>query len=630
LPGFSSPDRRAPARGGFGLQREPSMQDAALSFLSSLHPYDALPEAQRRDIAAKLQPMTLEPEGSVYAAGDRLPGLFIVVDGQICVRDADGAQVSSLGPGNSFGERGLLKDGHAVTSAVATTVTQLYCLPADTSHDLRATAPAFARFFDRDASAPTTPAPNDLTQVTVEALMATNPVTCGPDTSVQDAAARMQERRISCLCVCEGEALVGIVTVRDLAGKALASGLPLDTPVRQIMTPGPRALPPAAIGSDVLHLMMEHRIGHLPVVSAGKLVGMVTQTDLTRFQASTAAGFVADVARAERLEDLAKITARIPQLLVQLVAAGHRHDTVTRMITDIADVVTRRLLAMAEARLGPPPVPYLWLACGSQGRQEMTGVSDQDNCLILADAPDAEGAAYFEALARFVCDGLDACGYIHCPGDMMATNPRWRQPLEVWRGYFQSWIARPDKEAQMLASVMFDLRPIGGETRLFDGLHAETLRRASENSIFTAHMASNALSHQPPLGLLRGLATIRSGEHRDTFDAKLGGVVPVVDLARMYALQGRIEVVNTRARLEAALAQGRVSASGGQDLLKAYDLVAQTRLRHQCARIKEGARPDNFVRPGDLSDFERSHLRNAFVVIKTMQSAMMQGRGMLG
>jgi CBS domain-containing protein len=98
----------------------------------------------------------------------------------------------------------------------------------------------------------------------------------------------------------------------------------------------------------------------------------------------------------------------------------------------------------------------------------------------------------------------------------------------------------------------------------------------------------------------------------------------------MYALQGRIEVVNTRARLEAALAQGRVSASGGQDLLKAYDLVAQTRLRHQCARIKEGARPDNFVRPGDLSDFERSHLRNAFVVIKTMQSAMMQGRGMLG
>lgn len=181
----------------------------------------------------------------------------------------------------------------------------------------------------------------------------------------------------------------------------------------------------------------------------------------------------------------------------------------------------------------------------------------------------------------------------------------------------------------MLASVMFDLRPIGGDESLFDGLHAETLKRAAANSIFTAHMASNALGHAPPLGMLRGLATIRSGEHRDPFDAKHGGVVPVVDLARMYALQGQIETANTRARLEAALAMGRVSQSGGRDLLKAYDLVAQTRLKHQSTRIKAGDAPDNFVAPGDLADFERSHLRNAFVVIKTMQSAMMQGRGLL-
>jgi CBS domain-containing protein len=73
-------------------------------------------------------------------------------------------------------------------------------------------------------------------------------------------------------------------------------------------------------------------------------------------------------------------------LLVQLVAAQNPHQVVTRLITDIGDATTRRLLALAEAKLGPPPVPYLWLACGSQGRQEQTGVSDQDNCLILDDS----------------------------------------------------------------------------------------------------------------------------------------------------------------------------------------------------------------------------------------------------
>ena len=177
------------------------------------------------------------------------------------------------------------------------------------------------------------------------------------------------------------------------------------------------------------------------------------------------------------------------------------------MITDVADVVTRRLIAMAEAALGPAPARYLWLACGSQGRQEQTGVSDQDNCLILEDGASDDDMAYFRKLATFVSDGLNACGYVYCPGDMMATNPRWRQPLRVWRDYFRGWIASPSNEAQMLASVMFDLRPIGGETSLFESLQADTLASAAGNSIFTAHMASNSLKHHPPLGLLRGIAT---------------------------------------------------------------------------------------------------------------------------
>ena len=178
----------------------------------------------------------------------------------------------------------------------------------------------------------------------------------------------------------------------------------------------------------------------------------------------------------------------------------------------------------------------------------------------------------------------------------------------------------------MLASVMFDLRPIGGETRLFTDLVAETLTLASANSIFVAHMISNSLKHAPPLGLLRGFATFRSGEHRNTIDLKHGGVVPVVDLGRIYALQGRLTQVNTRARLIAAAEAGIISASGARDLLDAYDLVAEIRLAHQAGRVRAGARPDNFMAPSALSDLERSHLRDAFVVVRTMQSALGHGR----
>lgn len=249
---------------------------------------------------------------------------------------------------------------------------------------------------------------------------------------------------------------------------------------------------------------------------------------------------------------------------------------------------------------------------------------------MLDDSVTEDDMAYFADLAKFVSDGLDTCGYFYCPGDMMATNPRWCQPVRVWRDYFKGWIDRPNPEAQMLASVMFDLRPIGGNFDLFTDLQSETLANASANSIFVAHMISNSLKHTPPLGLLRGFATIRSGEHRNTLDLKHNGVVPVVDLARIYSLQGQLTEANTRARLSAAQAADVLSASGARDLLDAYDLIAETRLEHQVRLVKSGDAPDNYLPPTALSDFERSHLRDAFVVVKTMQSAVGHGKGMLG
>jgi CBS domain-containing protein len=324
---------------------------------------------------------------------------------------------------------------------------------------------------------------------------------------------------------------------------------------------------------------------------------------------------------------MAEVTARIPKLLMQLVGAHNAHEVVTRLITDIADTVTRRLLALAEAALGPPPVPYLWLACGSQGRQDQTGVSDQDNCLFLDDAVTDADLPYFAALAKFVSDGLDAAGYFYCPGDMMATNPMWCQPVRVWRDYFRRWVATPDPKAQMLASVMFDLRPIGGAASLFRDLQADTLAMASRNSIFVAHMVGNSLTHSPPLGLLRGFATIRSGEFKNHIDLKHSGVVPVADLGRVYALIGQLPVVNTRARLLAADDAGIISASGARDLIEAYDMIAEIRLENQARLIRSGRKPDNFMAPSDLSDFERSHLRDAFVVVRTMQSAIGSARG---
>jgi len=596
-----------------------------LAFLETVHPYDSLPRDEMACVATSFSRREYADQSLIYTAGEPLAGIYLILHGSVEVLEPSGGLVSLLGPRNSFGERGLLRDGLAVTTARATGLADILMLPEAEFRRLIASYPAVARFFDWGRHV--APKEADISTRKVGDLIARAPVSVPPDMTIRAAAQVMRDAHISCVAIAQGGVLLGIVTARDFTNKVLAEGVDPSAPVSTVMAKHPLTLTPDSLGSDVLNMMLEHRVGHLPVVDHGQLVGMITQTDLTRFQAVSSSLLVRDAATAATVAELAETTARIPKLLAQLIGGNTAHEVTTRLITDIGDTVTRRLLAMAEAQLGPAPVPFLWLACGSQGRQEQTGVSDQDNCLMIDDAATEADMGYFAQLARIVSDGLDACGYFYCPGDMMATNPQWCQRVHVWREYFRKWVAVPDPMAQMLASVMFDLRPIGGTAGLFTDLQSDVMEMAAKNSIFTAHMIANSLTHQPPLGLLRGIATIRSGEHKNHIDLKMNGVVPVVDLGRIYALIGQLPMVNTRARLEAAVEAGIISPSGGKDLIEAYDLIAETRLHHQSRRIRAGERPDNFIAPSELSDFERSHLRDAFVVVRTMQSAVGSSRG---
>lgn len=590
--------------------------------LAITHPFDGLSKAECDTLSAELQHRKLQGDEIIYAVGDTVEALYLIVDGRVDILSADGVLLSILGPGNFFGERGLVRDGIAPVTAKAEGPGELIGIPAAVFHRLMEKNTHVERYFRRGQQVASKK--HDLMTAALGDVMTPKPLTCSPSTTLHEAAQAMRDRRVSCILVTEEERsdqLLGIVTTRDLTTRALAEARPYDTPIYQLMTREPISMPPQALISDVMNEMIEGHLTHMPVTDRGHLVGILTQTDITRVQAMSSGWVIQAISEALKPHEIAEQVKTIPDLLVQLVGAHNAHNVVTRLITDIGDAATRRLLKLAEEKLGPPPTDYLWLACGSQGRQEQTGVSDQDNILILADDATEDDDVYFSALAKFVSDGLDLAGYFYCPGDMMATAPRWRQPLSTWRGYFKTWVDKPDPMAQMLASVMFDLRPIGGKFSLFDDLQDETLAMASANSIFVAHMTANSLKHHPPLGLFRGLATVRAGEHKNTIDLKHNGVVPVVDLGRIYALKGQIAPANTRERLEKAMEVGALSGSGGRDLIDAYDLIAELRLQHQAEQIKLGQKPDNFMSPSNLSDFERSHLRDAFVVIKTMQNA---------
>lgn len=342
-------------------------------------------------------------------------------------------------------------------------------------------------------------------------------------------------------------------------------------------------------------------------------------------ESPSARALVDEVQRQTSVAGLAAVTVHLPALQRKLAQAGASAYRTGHCVTALTDAVTVRLIALAMERLGPAPVDYVWVAAGSQGRSEQTALSDQDNCLVLDDGYDeALHGAWFGAFSRFVCDGLAACGYVHCPGGMMAMTDAWRQPRTRWAGYFRDWVDTPDPKALMLTCVFFDLRAIHGRADFLDLLRSELLARTRGNGLFLAHMVGNALLHRPPLGLFGGIAPVRGGEHPGTIDLKHKGTVPIVDLARLYALAGGIPQVNTHDRLEVAAACGEISPQSARELRDALELISGLRIAHQVRQLAQGRTPDNFLALEELSSAERSQLKHAFHVVQTVQEVLGQ------
>ena len=558
--------------------------------------------------------------------------LFIIRSGAIELRDKDDQICEKLGEGDLYTTSCQLLDFRGQCRGIAAEDTLLYLMPCDRLKNLCRQSPSFNKHFStslrerlRQAvnTVQETPA-GDMQSMTVEIrdLLRKEPVMVDGGISIRETARAMSEQNVSSVMVLENGKLAGVITDRDLRRRCVAVGRSGDEPASAIMTPNPQTIQHHQLVVQALMTMTRLHVHHLPVLDGERIVGMVTATDLARHQSTNSAYIAVDIRKARTVEDLVHASDRLPALQMQLAQASATARHIGEAISCITDSLTARLLELAEEQLGPPPVPYVWMAGGSQARHEQTSHSDQDNALLISDDLQPEHETYFEQLARFVSDGLNACGFVYCPGDAMASNPKWRQPLRVWRQYFNEWINKPEPMSLMLASIFFDLRPVRGDRTLFERLQREVLAKTRENRIFIAYMASNALQHRPPLGFFRTFVLIHGGDHDDTFDIKHRGIVPITDIARIYALSEGLSPVNTTERLRAAIESGALSRDMGESLEDALEFIGALRIRHQADLLRLGKPANNYLPPESLSRLEREHLKDAFRVIQTMQSTL--------
>jgi CBS domain-containing protein len=451
------------------------------------------------------------------------------------------------------------------------------------------------------------------------------PVTCSPQTAIQQALEIMHSQHVGSIIVTDDQDRpLGVFTLHDLLKQSATSGLKHDAPIARVMTAPALALSPRQSAYEAALLMTREGFGHVCVTENGRLVGVVSERDLFSLQRIGLVNLSRSITRAPDLATLVRLGQDVHRLIDQMLVQGASVGQLMQIITLLNDYITVRVIELCLAETGMAGAPsFTWLSFGSEGRQEQTLKTDQDNGMLFVPPPGqtAEAVrAQLLPLARRINAALDQCGYPLCTGNIMAGNPECCLSIDEWKERFAAWIDQGTPEHLLNASIYFDFRPLYGDTQPAEELKRWVAEQARDNPRFLKQLAENALRNEPPLGLMRDFVLISGGEHPHTLDLKLKGATPFVDGARLLALAKGITETNTFGRLRAAADVGVLSGPEAEAWCDAYGFIQLLRMRAHQEQERAGQTLNNYIDPDGLNELDRRILKEAFRQARKLQT----------
>ena len=614
--------------------------DATREFLQRFAPFSGMSEAALDFLARRLSRAEFAQDGTILATRSGPVTHLHIVERGLVGRRADALQSAperTLGPGELFPVGALSAGGSTTKVFTALQDTTCLLLSREDFLALRAASPEFERYCTEAITetlrqsleslyrqySQRAAEQQSLTRPLAE-LVRNAPVACPATAPLSEAARRMADARVrTIIALDEGGAPVGMFTLVDLLRRVVLPGRPLDTPLAAVMTSPVVALPATATASEGMHAMAERGVRQLVVVEHGKLRGVVNERDLFALQRVSMRQVNQDVEDATSVEQLRRAADDIRRLTQNLLAQGAGAEPVTRTIASLNDALSRRAIDLELARHDLHGIAWCWLALGSEGRNEQTFATDQDNAIVFAAAGAAEADRLRPRLVAFARDvnaDLDRLGFPLCSGNVMAGNPDFCLSVEEWKARFLAWIREPTPQALLAANIVFDFRALHGDTALADALRSWLLGYTQPNAAFLRLMVQNALQVEPPLGLIRTFVVDDDVATKGTLDLKTRGTRLFVDCARVFALAQGIADTGTAARMRAAGERLHVEPRHVAATVEAFHFLQLLRLRQQDDPAA-GSDP-NRIDPYALNEVDQRMLKEAFRQAKQMQDRL--------
>jgi len=619
----------------------------AQNFLSTVEPFVFLPEDEIEKISDSLYLIHYPKNLVMFFQGQsRLRFLYILYKGvaeQYYEDAGEKTMINKLGERDIYGGISLLlNQGISLRTLYTLENAQFYLLPQKHFFDICARHKIFSEYFTnafgkrmmKKSYAAMVAKAKRLQKEDV--LFFNQPIlnicskkyiSCDAAITIHDAAKIMSEQNISSLFVENHSGdCVGIVTERDLVRKVIVNQIDNDDPVSSIMSSPVQMISAEASVFESMMALMKNTIRHLGVTdSDNRVIGVLSGRDFVIAQSQSELFFLGGISSATDIAEIIDRCNILPKLVQSQIIKGATARNVTSFITSVSDVILTKLFEFALDEMGPPPVDFAFILLGSEGRKEQTFKTDQDNAIIYDDvSPGIESGTkrYFLELGQKVCTSLDRTGHTFCIGNIMAKNPKWCQPLSKWKEYFSHWTHNFGEKDLLWASVFFDFRWGYGNKRLVDHLRQHLFESTKRSPGFFRNLVKNSQQHKLPLGFFRNFVVISEGKHRDAFNIK-NVIRPIVDFARVYALMHEIGDTNTLDRLEQLRNKNVLTQQEYAEIEKAYSFLMQLRyVRQITAIMDENKKPDNYIKPKELTRIEQKMLKEIFERIEYLIKKM--------
>ncbi|MEY3422373.1 MAG: hypothetical protein RIR48_2680, partial [Bacteroidota bacterium] len=438
--------------------------------------------------------------------------------------------------------------------------------------------------------------------------------------TIDEAIEKMEKYNTDCLLIVKDKSnFLGIVTKTDIQKRIFSLKLKIEDPIYLVMSSPVVSISENSSINDAFLIGEAHQINHLPVTSvSGEWKGILNLNYVLHQLKNSLTYHLSWVKNSNSNQDISKARHSLIKFITPLIKSEILPHFITEMMTTFSDAVIRKIIENGLVEFGKPPVNFVFICLGSEGRKEETLLTDQDNAIIFEDLPDEQlsnAKEYFDQLARYICDTLNEVGYDYCKGDIMAKNPYWTQPYSNWVQYFTQWITIPEPINIMEASIFFDLRGVYGDLEMVNSLRAQLEPIITQNETFFYHLAYHTYNVDLPSVPSRHLQPGKL----EPIDIK--SVLSILTMfARTYSLKHHIPQTHTLERIESINDKQIISYETFSEFTFAYNYFFKLRFRTQIEAIQNNLSPHNKLHLSKMTETEISLIKRLLHVIVMMQN----------